>query len=173
MVPLRDSRADRHLILEDDMQKAPLAVSLIVGLSLIAQAAAAQTQQWQLGPQVNFATSNVGLGIGGRAVYTGLGSAVKAPGLAAYASFDIFFPSGGSIWEINANATWDIPHVTGGSRPYVGAGLDYAHDGSSLTGLNLLGGIHFKPTPVLNMFGEVRIELRTNAAIVFTFGALF
>ena len=155
------------------MRKATLALSLVLGLSLIAQAAAAQTKQWQFGPQVNFATNNLGLGVGGRAVYTGLGSAVKVPGLAAYASFDIFFPSGGSVWEINANATWDIPNVTGGFSPYVGAGLDYAHDGSSQTGLNLLGGTHFKPTPVLNMFGEIRIELRTHSAIVFTVGALF
>jgi hypothetical protein len=155
------------------MRKASLAVSLVVGLSLLAQAAAAQTKQWQFGPQVNFATNSVGVGIGGRAVYSGLGSAVKVPGLAAYAAFNLFFPSGGTIWEINANGTWDIPNMTGGFNPYVGAGLDYAHDGSGQAGLNLLGGARFKPTPVLNMFGEIRIVLSTGSAVVFTVGALF
>jgi hypothetical protein len=155
------------------MRKTTLALSLALGLVIVAQPAAAQVKQWQFGPQVDFATNNLGLGIGGRAVYTGLGSAVSVPGLAAYASFDLFFPSGGSFWEINADATWNIPNVTGQFSPYIGAGLDYAHDGSSLTGLNLLGGTHFKPTPALNMFGEIRIELRTSSAVVFTVGALF
>jgi len=165
------------------MRKASLVVSLVVGLSLLAQAAAAQTKQWQFGPEVGFATNNLGPSIGGRAVFSGLGTAVKVPGLQAYASFDYFFPSVSSvtIWEINANGTWDIPNMTGGFKPYVGAGLNYAHyswSGCSLcagsqTGLNLLGGTHFNPTPKLNMFGEVRIELRTGSAIDFTVGVLF
>lgn len=163
------------------MRKASLAV--VVGLSLLAQAAAAQTKQWQFGPEVGFATNNLGPSIGGRAAFSGLGTAVKVPGLAAYGSFDYFFPSvsGVTIWEINANATWDIPNMTGGFKPYVGGGLNYAHyswSGCSLcagsqTGLNLLGGTHFMPTPKLNMFGEVRVELRTGSAIDFTVGLLF
>jgi opacity protein-like surface antigen len=165
------------------MRKALLAVSLVVGLSLLAQVAAAQTKQWQFGPEVGFATNNFGPSIGGRVVFSGLGTAVKVPGLQAYGSFDFFFPSvsGVTIWEINANGTWDIPNMTGGFKPYVGAGLNYAHyswSGCSLcagsqTGLNLLGGTHFNPTPKLNMFGEVRVELRTGSAIDFTVGILF
>lgn len=155
------------------MREVTLALSVAVGLCVLSQTAVAQTKQWQFGPQVNFATNSVGVGVGGRAVYTGLGSTLKAPGLAAYAAFNLFFPSGGTIWEINANGTWDIPNMTGGVNPYIGAGLDYAHDGSGQAGLNLLGGARFKPTPVLNMFGEIRIVLRTGSAVVFTVGALF
>ena len=169
------------------MRKASLAVSLVVGLSLLAQGAAAQTKQWQFGPEVTFGTSSYGPGIGARAVFSGLGTAVKVPGLQAYGSFDYFFPSSSAfiaslhVWEINVNGTWDIPNMTGGFKPYVGAGLNYANyswSGCSLctgsqTGLNVLGGAHFSPTPKLNMFGEVRIELRTASFIAFTVGLLF
>jgi opacity protein-like surface antigen len=166
------------------MRKVTLALSAVVGLCVLAQAAAAQTKQWQFGPEVNFATNSIGAGVGGRAVFAGLGDAVKVPGLQAYGSFDYFFPGSGlTFWEINVNGTWDIPNMAGGFKPYVGAGVNYAHSSVSVpilgtvsgsnTGLNLLGGTHFKPTPKLNMFGEVRVELRTGSAIVFTVGILF
>jgi opacity protein-like surface antigen len=169
------------------MRKVLLAVSVVVGLSLAAHAAAAQTKQWQFGPEVGFATNSLGPFVGGRVVYSGLGSAIKVPGLEAYGSFDYFFPSTSgwassvTIWEINANATWDIPNMTGGFKPYVGGGLNYVHysfsactfcAGSS-TGLNLLGGTHFKPTPKVNMFGEIKIELHSGSAVAFTVGVLF
>jgi hypothetical protein len=167
------------------MRKVSLAVSLVVGLSLLARAAAAQTKQWRFGPEVTFATNNLGLGAGARAVFSGLGSAVKVPGLEAYGALDFFFAPNvfSSIWEINLNGTWDIPNMTGGFRPYVGAGFNYAHYsvpsgflgslGASESGLNILGGTHFRPSPKLNMFGEVRIELRTASAAAFTVGILF
>jgi opacity protein-like surface antigen len=160
---------------------------MVVGLSLLAQAATAQTKQWQFGPEVSFGTSSYGPGIGARAVFSGLGTAVKVPGLQAYAAFDYFFPSSSAfiaslnVWEINVNGTWDIPNMTGQFKPYVGAGLNYANyswSGCSLctgsqTGLNILGGTHFNPTPNLNLFGEVRVELRTASFIAFTVGVLF
>jgi hypothetical protein len=172
---------------EEDMRRVTLALGAALGLCVLAQTATAQTKQWQFGPQVDFATNSYGPGVGVRAVYTGLGTAVKVPGLEAYASFDYFFPSNSAFisslhfWEINANGTWDIPNMTGGFKPYVGAGLNYAHYSysncsicaGSETGLNLLGGTHLKPSPTLDMFGEVRIELRTASAIVFTVGLLF
>jgi hypothetical protein len=43
----------------------------------------------------------------------------------------------------------------------------------SETGLNILGGTHFNPTPKTNLFGEVRIELRTASFVAFTVGVLF
>jgi Outer membrane protein beta-barrel domain len=169
------------------MRKVTLVLSSVLGLCVLAQTAAAQTKQWEFGPQVSFATNSYGPAIGARAVFSGLGSAVKVPGLAAYGSFDYFFPSSSfgvspTLWEINVNGTWDIPNMTGGFKPYVGAGLNYAHisvtvggfsGSSSSTGLNILGGTHFNPTPKLNMFGEVRVELRSGSAIAFTVGLLF
>ena len=169
------------------MRKATVALGAALGLCFLAQTATAQTKQWQFGPEVSFGTSSYGPGIGARAVFSGLGTAVKVPGLQAYGSFDYYFPSSSGfgytlhVWEINVNGTWDIPNMTGGFKPYVGAGLNYANyswSGCSIctgsqTGLNVLGGTHFNPTPKLNMFGEVRIELRTASFIAFTVGLLF
>lgn len=169
------------------MRKVTLALSAVVGLCVLAQTAAAQTKQWQFGPEVSFGTNSYGPGIGARAVYSGLGTAVKVPGLQAYGAFDYFFPGTGvfgytlHVWEINVDGTWDIPNMTG-FKPYIGAGLNYANYSvsgctlgcaSSETGLNVLGGAHFNPAPTLNMFGEVRIELRTSSFIAFTVGVLF
>ncbi len=166
------------------MRKMTLALSAVVGLCVLAQTAEAQ-KAWQFGPEVSLATNNLGPAIGARAVWSGLGSAVKVPGLGAYASFDYFFSPNvfSSIWELNINGTWDIPNITGQFKPYVGAGINYAHYslpagflgsvGASESGLNVLGGAHFNPTPKLNLFGEVRIELRTASAIGFTVGILF
>ncbi len=168
------------------MRKVTLALGTAVALSLLAQTATAQTKPWQFGPEVSLGTNSAGPGVGARAVWAGLGQAVKAPGLGAYAAFDYFFPSSGfgvspSLWEINVNGTYDIPHMTG-FVPYVGAGLNYAHYSfsspfgsvsTSQTGLNLLGGGKFNPSPKLHMFGEVRIELRTGSFVAFTVGLLF
>jgi len=170
------------------MRKATLALSTVVGLCVMAQTAQAQGKQWLFGPEVSFGTNSYGPGIGARVVYAGLGKAVKAPGLQAYGAFDYFFPGTGifgytiHVWELNFNATYDIPNITGQWKPYVGAGLNYANysvSGCTLgcagseTGLNILGGTHFNPTPKTNLFGEVRIELRTASFIAFTVGALF
>jgi hypothetical protein len=166
------------------MRKVTLVLSTALGLCVLAQTAVAQ-KPWQFGPEVSLATNNLGPAIGARAVFSGLGSAVKVPGLEAYAAFDYFFSPNvfSSIWELNINGTWDIPNMTGQFKPYVGAGINYAHYswpsaflssfGASETGLNILGGTHFNPTPKLNLFGEVRIELRTASAIDFTVGILF
>lgn len=166
------------------MRKVTLALSAALGLCVLAQSAVAQTKPWQFGPEVSLATNNLGPGVGARAVFSGLGSAVKVPGLQAYAAFDYFFSPNvfSSIWELNINGTWDIPNLTGQFKPYVGAGINYAHYsipagilgyGVSETGLNLLAGTHLSPTPKLNLFGEVRIELRTASALDFTVGILF
>jgi len=164
------------------MRKVTLALSAAVGLCVATQTAVAQNP-WQFGPEVNFATNSIGLGVGGRAQFAGLGKAVKVAGLGAYASFDYYFPGSGlTFWEINANGTWDIPNMTGGFKPYVGAGINYANYSVSVlgikastsnTGLNILGGTHFNPTPKLNMFGEVRVELRTGSVVNFAVGVLF
>jgi len=170
------------------MRKVTLALSAALGLCVLAQTATAQMKPWQFGPEVSLGTNNVGPAIGARAVFNGLGAATKVTGLAAYASFDYFFPSSSfgvspSYWEINVDGTWDIPNMTGQFKPYVGAGIDYGHTSvtvtgfgsgsASNTGLNILGGTHFNPTPKLNLFGEVRIELRTSSIVAFTVGILF
>ncbi len=170
------------------MRKMTVALSTAIGLCLMAQTATAQVKAWQFGPEVSLGTNSVGPAIGARAVWNGLGTVTKVAGLGAYASFDYFFPSSGfgvspSYWEINVNGTWEIPNITGQFKPYVGAGINYGHTSvtvtgvgsasTSNTGLNILGGSRFNPTPKLNLFGEVRIELRTSSIVAFTVGILF
>jgi opacity protein-like surface antigen len=173
------------------MRKLMTAAALVVAVGLVAQTAAAQTagvKPIRFGVQGDFATNNYGPGVGARVVYNGLATTLKVPGLGVVGSFDYFFPSSSwgsslSFWEINANVTYDValsgmPSIA----PYVGGGLNYAHlsadcapysCSSSNTGLNLLGGARFNVTPKLNAFGEVRVELRTGSAVVFTAGVLF
>ena len=170
------------------MRKAILALTTVVGLCLMAQTAAAQQKAWQFGPEVSFGTNSYGPGVGARVVWAGLGQAVSAKGLQAYGAFDYFFPGTSvfgytiHVWELNFDATYDIPNVTGQWKPYVGAGINFANYSvsgctlgcaASQTGLNILGGTHFNPTPKTNLFGEVRIELRTASFIAFTIGVLF
>jgi len=174
------------------MRKLMVAAALVAAMGLAAQSASAQTtgvvRPFQFGVQADFATNNYGPGIGARVVYNGLGTTLKIPGLAAYGSFDYFFPSnawgtGLSFWEINANATYDFRiSDLSGVVPYVGGGLNYAHlsancapfdCSASNTGLNLLGGARFKISPKLNAYAEARFELRTASAIVLTVGILF
>ncbi len=178
------------------MRKLMAAAALVAVMGVAAQAASAQTRRgsepsvkaFQFGPQVTFMTQSVGLGVGARVVYNGLGTQLKVPGLAVYGSFDYFFPGSSygvspKYWEINANATYDL-RISGltGVAPYVGAGLNYAHSsvsflGTSLsaskTGLNILGGGRFNLGSSLKAFGEARLELSGGGAFALTFGLLF
>ena len=171
------------------MRKVTMALALVLATGLVAQAAQAQTEKaWQFGPQASWMSKDVGIGVGARAVYAGLGTAVNVPGLRAYGAFDYFFPStsfgtDAKYWEINAGATYDLK-LSGmtGFAPYVGAGLNYAHvsvsvggfSGSdSRTGLNVLGGGRFKLGQKLNAFAEARLELGGGEAFAATFGILF
>jgi len=179
------------------MRKSMIALALVAAAGLVSHSASAQAmkgsgsseKQFQFGPQVDFATQSIGLGVGGRVVYNGLGTALNLPGLRALASFDYFFPGSGfgvsaKYWEINANATYDLK-LSGVTRfaPYVGAGLSYDNWSFDLfglgnasynsTALNVLGGGRFKLGAKLNAFAEARFELRSGGALVLTGGLLF
>ena len=135
-----------------------------------------------LGPSGSLAAQ--GTSFGAQASYGsemdfGIGAGVAVPlasgslPLRLAASFDYFFPGGGSAarggvsveadlnyWEINGNVLVDIP-VSGGSiAPYVGAGANFyrtsvgvtidvmgeelgASPSESKVGLNLAGGLRF------------------------------
>ena len=174
------------------MRKLMAGAALVMVLGLAAQAAVAQTaateKPFQFGPQIDFATQSIGPGVGARAVYNGLGTTLKVPGLKALASFDYFFPGSSfgpsaKYWEINVNATYDLKiNGLSGFAPYLGAGLGYDnwswnYGAGSLsynsTGLNLLGGGRFKVGQKLNAFAEARFELRSGGALVITGGLLF
>jgi hypothetical protein len=174
------------------MRKLMTAAALVVAVGLVAQTAAAQTagaaKPFSFGVQASFMTQSVGLGVGARAVYSGLGTTLNVPGLAAYGAFDYFFPGSSygvspKYWEINAGATYDIPVASLPSiTPYVGAGINYAHTSVSVsgfeasaskTGLNILGGGRFKVGQSLNAFAEARLELGGGGAFAATVGVLF
>lgn len=162
---------------------AVVALCGMTGTVLSAQRArsqAAQSSGTHFAPQVDFAT-DFDFGIGGRVEFD-LARAVGAPMFGA-ASFDYFFPGAGvHVWEINADAWYNlrVSHTT--LRPYVGGGLDIANYscsgclGFSATraGLNIGGGTkftmqHSKMTPYV----EARVELRTGGEFVLTGGLLF
>jgi len=153
-----------------------LGLFTFAGTSLVAQEA-------HFGPQVDFGTNNLNLGVGGR-IDLGLAKAVGAP-IDAVGSFDYFFgTSGVHIWEINANAFYNFTIPKSNVMPYAGAGLNFAHYGvdcggfsgcsSTEAGLNLGGGAKFKMRgSKILPYAEARIELRTGSAFVLTGGILF
>jgi len=155
----------------------------IVGLALAAARPA--HAQVQFGPQLNWASNSIGIGIGARAEMSLAKAIPSAKGLGLTGSFDFFFPgSGVNYFEINANGTYhfDIQGLKT-LAPYAGAGLVIAHTsisncpfgGCSATnvGLNLLAGTNFQPLGKITPFAELRIELRTGSAVVLTGGVLF
>jgi opacity protein-like surface antigen len=104
-------------------------------------------------------------------------------GLGAVGSFDFFFPGNDvpgvdvSYWELNANATYDIP-VQASIKPYAGAGLVFGHVSAgsvsdSKVGLNALGGINFKIGEQLKAFVEAKFEIRSGSQFVVSGGVRF
>jgi hypothetical protein len=156
------------------MRKLMIAAALAGAMGLAAQSAAAQARPVTFGPELSWMSNSVGAGLGARVIYPGLGSALQVNGLEAYASFDYFFPSHATFWEINAGASYTVP-VEGlrGFAPYVGGGLNVAHPGTTSLGLNILGGGRFTISPKLHGFAEARLELRSGTPFVLCAGILF
>lgn len=156
--------------------------------TLAAVAAVPARAQVHFGPQLNWASNSIGVGIGGR-VEASLAKAIPTmKGLGVTGSFDLFFPGSGlTYWEINGVGTYsfEIPNVKS-IAPYAGAGLVVAHTSVSgcsailgvscsetNVGLDLLGGTKFTSVGKITPFAEIRIELRTGSAVVLTGGVLF
>ncbi len=158
----------------------------LVGIVGLAFAATRPAQaQVQFGPQLNWASNSIGIGIGARAEMSLAKAIPSVKGLGVTGSFDFFFPgSGVNYFEVNANGTYhfDIQGLKT-IAPYVGAGLVVAHTSVTVTGfgsasttnvgLNLLAGTNFQPLGKVTPFAELRLELRTGSAIVLTGGVLF
>jgi hypothetical protein len=158
-----------------------LSVLGVVGLAVVAARPA--HAQVQFGPQLNWASNSIGVGVGGR-VEASLAKATGVKGLGLIGSFDFFFPGSGiTYFEINANGTYHFDIEGTRIAPYVGAGIVVAHTsvsgcpfgGCSATnvGLNLLGGTNFPAMGKITPFAELRIELRSGSAVVLTGGVLF
>jgi len=143
----------------------------IVALALVATRPA--QAQWKFGPEVNWASNSIGVGLGGR-VEADLAKATSVKGLGVEGAFNVYFPAGTTFWEIDGNGTYHfaIPTVTT-IAPYAGAGLAIFHDVGTAAGLNLFGGTQFTSVGKITPFAELRLILRSGSAFVITGGVLF
>jgi hypothetical protein len=156
----------------------------LIGITFLALAATRPAHaQLHFGPQLNWASNSIGVGVGGR-LEASLSKATGVKGLGVIGSFDFFFPgSNVNYFEVNANGTYAFEIPNSKIAPYAGAGLVIAHTsvsncpftGCSATnvGLNLLGGVNFPSMGTITPFAELRLELRTGSAVVITGGVLF
>ena len=110
-------------------------------------------------------------------------------------TFDYYFPSSSNFggysykyWEIAADGLFDITTASSNTKPYVGAGLTYAHQsfandycdfynidcgGGSNTGLHIVGGLNFMANSKLMPFVEAKIELSSGSEFIIKGGIHF
>ncbi len=163
-----------------------------LGLVLAASAAngQAQTAGTRFGVEADFATNN-SIGIGAGAFVKFHLADVSEHAITGRATFDYYFPSNSNFggysykyWEIAADGLLDIV-AKGDTKPYVGAGLTYAHssfgDGycgvlvgcnlsASNTGLHIVGGLNFMGNSKLMPFVEAKIELSSGSEFILKAG---
>lgn len=164
--------------------------TLAVGLALVAPSTASAQMGFVVQGNYN---SDVDFGVGA-GVNFGIGSLTAKHGIRAEATFDYYFPSGGSsfgtfdadwkYWEINGNLLMDLKSVKG---LYIGAGVNYANtswdfDGcgafcnafdtsASDIGLNALAGYSFSGAK--SPFVQAKLELGGGSAFVVSGGIRF
>lgn len=157
------------------MRKQLTTAVLVAFLGLAGATLSAQGVRF--GPQLDFGTNSLNLGIGGR-LDLNLAQSFGAP-LTGVGSFDYFFGSNSiHVWEINANLFYDFKVPKSNITPYAGGGLDVA--GSSATGssteaaLNLGGGLKFKlPRSKMTPYVEALLQLHSSTDLILTGGILF
>jgi hypothetical protein len=150
-----------------------LAVTLAAPLA--AQEAGGYGRAIQFGPQITWG-DGFGIGAGARVNYPSVGRMVGVRGLGAYAAFDYHFPEAGNVWELNANATYEVairsmPKLA----PYVGGGLSYVKwtSGGGDLGFNALAGARFTVASKYRMYAEARMAFHESAHLNLTAGVLF
>ena len=165
------------------MRNAMVGLAVVAAMAVVSQQALAQAQvsPIRFGAQVTWA-DDFDFGVGARVVYPGLGKMVGVSGLEGAASFDWFFPSIGSYFEVNVNALYPVTITSMPKlRPYVGAGLNVARYSADLVlisvsstdvGLNALAGARFA-LGKFSTFAEAKLELSGGEQFAVTFGVLF
>jgi len=129
-------------------------ISAALGLTLaLAGTAQAQTSRFHLGPRLSYQFDLKKLGVGAQF------SAPIVRHLEFYPSFDYFFVSDGSFWNLNADLKYRIPSESV-HWLYLGGGLNIARSGSSgvhdtRAGVNLFAGAESLKGWV-HPFGEFR-----------------
>ncbi len=165
------------------MRKAMVGLAVVAAMAVVSQQALAQAQvsPIRFGAQVTYA-DDFDFGVGARVIYPALGKMVGVSGLEGSASFDWFFPSVGSYFEVNVNALYPVAIASMPKlRPYVGAGLNVARYSVDLgivsasstdIGLNALAGARFSMGK-FSTFAEAKLELSGGEQFAVTFGVLF
>lgn len=149
--------------------------TLALGVALLGtpSSGAAQVARVFLGAQLSSA-SKTDLGIGGRLAVVPSELPVELMG-----SLNLFFPKGpADFWELNADLLYRFRAPAESSVvPYVGGGINVGHfsngeDGSTNSGLNLIGGFRFSVGSV-QPFLEARGVISEPDQVMATFGVMF
>lgn len=175
-----------------------LGSSAALGLALVAPAAAhaqAQTSGTRFGVEAAYGDHHIGFGVGAFVKFHL--AEISEHAITGRATFDYFFPSnsfcggfadcGYKYWEVSGDGLFDIANASSNVKPYVGAGVTYAHSGFSSSycdlpgvdcggsdvGLDILGGINFMANAKMMPFVEVKLDLRSGGAIIFKGGIHF
>ena len=158
------------------MQKVYRALALTAVAALPAVVGAQDmmgVKPFRLGAQADFITDNSDFGIGARVEHS-LASLV--PSLMDFrfvGSFDFYFPDAGSFVEINGGVATSFRMPGAPVTPYAGAGLGIARSSSNTdVGLNLFGGVRFKPMGTAAPYAEARLRLGDGSAFILTAGVL-
>jgi opacity protein-like surface antigen len=152
-------------------------------LPAVVHAQVAAAKPLRLGPQATFITDGSTFGVGLRGEYS---LATMVPSLTDFrfvGSFDYYFPDVGSSFELNAGVATSFTMPNAPVTPYAGAGLSIFHSSADLgppvgtvsstdVGLNILGGVRFRPMGSALPYAEVRLRLGDGSAFIITAGAL-
>jgi hypothetical protein len=167
-----------------------------LGLVVTAQSASAQAQTsgTRFGVEAAFATNNdIGIGAGAFVKFH-LADISEHP-ITGRAVFDYYFPSSSNFggysykyWELAADGLFDIATAKADLKPYVGAGVTYAHasfaddycsfyhidcGGGGSTGLHVVGGLNFMANAKLMPFVEAKLELKSGGEFIIKGGIHF
>lgn len=152
-------------------------------LPAVASAQTANVKPFRFGAQVSYGLDVEAIGAGARVEYSLASMVPSLNDFRFVGSFDWFFPDGFDYFEINAGVATSFPMSGGAMVPYAGAGLGIARvsvdvpgfgsASSTETGLNIMGGLKFKPMGSLVPFVEARLELGGGEQLVLTGGILF
>jgi len=158
------------------MRKLVAAAGVVIAAFVFAPRAEAQA----FGANLSWG-DDTDFGLGARVAFP-IGGSVGQKGIKGLATFDYFFPDGGTFWELTGNGVYDISN-SGSASPYVGAGVTFARGSAdnctgdfcsnSEVGLNLLGGARFKPTGNVQPFVEARFQIRDGSQFVLSGGVYF
>jgi hypothetical protein len=133
-------------------------------------AAASEEKPFNIGAAVNLHNNSLGIGFGGRALFTPMKS---KPEFRIQGIFDLY-PKTGTPWSLNGNVLYLFRQVNPDLQPYTGAGVIYSHASvngfsASSTNIDIIGGVTYKQ----RFFADVRIVLADGTPLALSAGIMF